>query len=276
ARVVFAGDLAQNNAFSLYVAPLAGGAPAQVLWTATGGREVERLLVTPDSTRVVFTADGVVNARHQLYVAPVDASAAATLLPTTPGDPRVHELVLSPDGTRVVYLAGNFVASVPVDGSAAPVVLSPPLAADRRVAGIPVVSDEWVLFRADVALPHRFDLFAVPIDGSLPARLVSVPLGTSGAEHHAIAGDEILFVAPSVPEFGGWGLFRTPLAGGPLRTLTPPGVFVGGTSSSQASVLVHPDLHRVVFAGRASVFAEPSSGLYLGFLGQPIRGAERP
>ncbi|HEX6885106.1 MAG TPA: hypothetical protein VF530_17160, partial [Planctomycetota bacterium] len=46
ARVVFAGDLAQNNAFSLYVAPLAGGAPAQVLWTATGGREVERLLVT--------------------------------------------------------------------------------------------------------------------------------------------------------------------------------------------------------------------------------------
>jgi len=275
-RVVFAGDLTLNNAFGLWSAPLAGGAAAQVLWMAAQGREVERLEITSDSTRVVFTADGVVNARHQLYVAPVDGSASAVLLPTTSGDPRVHDLALSPDGTRAVYLASNLVASVPVDGSAAPTVLSPPMAADRRVYGTPVVSDVWVLFRADPELARRPDLFVVPIDGSLPARRVNVPVGSSGVEGHSLVGDEILFVAPSTPQYGAWSLFRAPLAGGrPPRALNPEGTGIGSTYSTSLGYLVHPDEHRVVFLATG---LEPgrSSGLYLGFLGQPIRGADAP
>jgi Tol biopolymer transport system component len=275
-RVVFAGDLALNNAFSLWAAPLAGGAAAQVLWTAGQGREVERLEVTSDSSRAVFTADGVVNGRHQLYVAPVDASAPAAALPATAGTPDVLELRLSPDGTHVVYTAAGLAASVLVDGSAAPVVLSPPLVADRRVLGSPVITDEWVLFRADVELRGRFDLHAAPIDGSLPARRVNDTIGASGVEGFAIAGDEIVFVAPSTPTYGGWGLFRAPLDGSkPPRHLNPPGTFLT-TSSSPGAFQVHPDEHRVLFSAYSESGFVPSARLFLGFLGQPIRGAERP
>jgi hypothetical protein len=265
-----------NNAFSLWAAPLAGGAPARVLWNAAAGREVERLAVTSDSTRAVFTADGVVAGRHQLYVGPVDGSVSAAPLPTTAGAPKVLEFVLTPDATRAVYTTGSLVASVLLDGSAPPVILSPSLAADSRVVGIPVVDDEWVLLRADPELRRRFDLFVAPIDGSLPARRVNIPLGAPGVESHAIAGDEILFVAPSTPEQGSGALFRAPLDGArPPRVLNPPGTVIA-TTSSPGSFRVHPDEHRVLFSAYSESGFLPSSRLFLGFLGQPIRGAERP
>jgi Tol biopolymer transport system component len=275
-RVVFAGDLVTNNAFGLWSAPIGGGG-SLALWNAPAGREVERLEVTPDSTRAVFTADGVVNGRHQLYVVPVDGSAAATPLPATSGTPKVFEFRLTPDGTRAVYVAAGLVASVPLDGSAAPVVLSAPLVAGGRIVGLPEVSSEWVLYKADQKVVRRFDLHAMPIDGSLPARRVNVPVGNDGVGSFALAGDEVLFVAPTTETHGSGALFRAPLDGSaPPRSLNPPGTYAT-TTSSPASFLVHPDRHRVLFAAaRESVGFYPGIRLYLGFLGQPIRGAERP
>jgi Tol biopolymer transport system component len=269
ANVVFAGDLTLNNAFSLWAAPLAGGAPARTLWTATtAGREVERLELTPDSTRAVFTADGIQTSRHQLFVVPVDGSAAAAPLPATSGAPKVYEFRLTPDGTRAVYSTSNLVAIVRVDGSAAATSLSPLLPADRHVVGLPLATDEWVLYQADQDVPHRFDLYAVPADGSLPSRRVNVPQGDNAVQSYAIAGDEVVFVAPSTPDYGSWQLFRAPLAGGGSpRALNLPGTFAG-------TFLLHPDEHRVLFSGTSG--NPPGARLYLGFLGRPIRGAERP
>jgi hypothetical protein len=94
---------------------------------------------------------------------------------------------------------------------------------------------------------------------------------------YALAGDEILFVGPSTPEYGSWQLFRAPLAGGqPPRSLNVPDTYTA-TYSSPRSFLVHPDDHRVLFSAwseTAGLFS--GSRLYLGFLGQPIRSAERP
>ena len=277
ARVVFAGDLTLNSAVNLWVAPVAGGAPAQALWTTVAGREVERLEVTSDSTRAVFTADGLVAGKHQLYAVPVDGSASAAPLPTTPGAPKVYEFLLSPDGTRAVYGAGALV-SVRVDGSADPIVLSQMLPSDRHIPWAPQVTNDWVLYRADADVRDRYDLFVVPIDGSLTPRRVNQPTSDRGVSSFAFAGDEVLFLAPTSSEYESWQIFRAPLGGGaPPRSLNLPGTFATNTFSPR-DFLVHPDERRVLFRAQPSTPGGfyPGIGLYLGFLGQPIRGAERP
>lgn len=266
-RVLFAGDLVLNNAFGLWSAPLLGGG-AVPLWIPPANREVERLAITPDSARAVFTADGLINNVHQLYVVPLDGSAAATPLPASAGTPKVFDFGLTPDGTRVVYVAGGIVASVALDGSASPAVLSSPLVAGGRIVGTPAVSDEWVLYQADQEVLRRYDLHVVPVDGSAPARRLNDPPGSGGADsNYAIAGDEALFLAQVLPVYGTWQLFRAPLAGGPARVIGPAGAYSPRVSLSGPFV-VHPDEHRVLFSA--------GDELYLGFLGPPIRGASAP
>lgn len=138
--------------------------------------------------RVLYRADALTDETFELFSVPADGSAPPVRLNATlvsGGD--VVDWVLSPDGTRVVYLADQTVDegyepfSVPVDGSAPPVALHPG-------AGSSTYLNAWIgpngsviysLFRPYTGASGAFELYGVPIDGSLPPALImSNDLGT--------------------------------------------------------------------------------------------------
>ena len=83
-----------------------------------------------------------------------------------------------------MYRAGDagtwHVFSVPLDGSSAPVQLSPSLGTNRSVGQF-LISPHGtrVAYLADQTADEQYELFLVPIDGSAPARLLT-PLGAGG------------------------------------------------------------------------------------------------
>lgn len=168
-RVVF---LESTSTPSLRSVPPSGGTPVTLnpalgLWSYLSGG-----LVSSDSAAVVFSADG------RLYRAPLDGSAPAHAL-NGPGGTG-WDLHLASDGEYVVYRGeevgvGAGILRVPIDGSAAPARISPDISpfADVTLELTPDGRD--AVYATEGALPGADELFAVPVDGSRPARLLNDP-----------------------------------------------------------------------------------------------------
>jgi hypothetical protein len=93
----------------------------------------------------------------------------------------VGQLEVSPDSLRAVYIRRianirGALLGVPIDGSRAPVELSPPMLRGRGVTDFEITADAArVFYRSPNATAVRDDfmeLLAVPIDGSTPPRRV--------------------------------------------------------------------------------------------------------
>jgi Tol biopolymer transport system component len=139
-RVVYRADQDADEVNELYSVPIDGSASAIKLNVApvTGGDVAGTTFnpyfeITPDGTLVVYRGDQDTNDVDELYSVPIDGSAPPTKLnaPFAPMAADVQGLPgISPDGTYVVYqsdqdgLAGLDLSSVPIDGSAAPIVLT--------------------------------------------------------------------------------------------------------------------------------------------------------
>jgi Tol biopolymer transport system component len=221
-RVVYAAD--QEVAFvrELFAVPSTGGAGVKLSGPRVATADVLDLAISPDSARVVYRANQLVDSTFELFTAPIDGSLAP--LPLT--SPAVHATDdyrfgafgrllftdgstlysvpadasgpmtafgalggpyrFTPDGTRVVfesYSSGTLLISRPVDGSLPGRVIAGPSAPDFQVYR------SLVLFRA-------VDLFAVPVDGSLPPFELDRSGTLAGVDGFALDrdGDRAVFV----------------------------------------------------------------------------------
>jgi Tol biopolymer transport system component len=166
--------------------------------------------LTPDGGRVLFLARRSAEAHAQdseLVSAPTDGSTGPVVLngPLGPAD-SVREYWLAPDGQRVVFLAllagQPALFSASVDGSAAPTLLR---AAQRDDVGLG--TPQLSAVGGQVAFMEGSRLYAVPLDGSSPALLLSASLpvadyalardGTLVVFRRGGAGAHELFVVPS-------------------------------------------------------------------------------
>jgi len=169
-NVVCSADAFVDRVFELFVAPVDGSAPALRLNTASAVAPA----FTPDGARVVFLAQSGAGGLHSV---PSDASAPPIVLST--GSQFETPTVITPflvdaESRRVVFRTATSnglyeLRSVPVDGSAAPLVISRPNSANA------VVRDDFrfapdgrtVLYRVgNGPLVSGSELFHVPASGS--------------------------------------------------------------------------------------------------------------
>ncbi len=185
ARVVYARlcfDGANYLFTQLWSVPADGPATAAISLAGsfvTGG-EIKSLQLSPDGSRLVFVADKLIDERFEIWSVPTAGPAAALvrLNPTlvTNGDVLTN-FHISPDSSRVAYIADQvsderyFPYSVPIDGPSSSVVslYQGILAVSADVQDLDFTPDSsGVVFRFDLAVDERFDLYWAPADGSTP------------------------------------------------------------------------------------------------------------
>src|SRR5262249_51715441 len=152
-RVTYLADEEIPDVIEVFVAPVDGSAPALRLNGPFGtyaiAGDVAALQVSSDGRYAVYGADQDVDEVHELYSValperagdPIPAPVRLTPLDHVTGSAFGGEFRISPDGARVVYRSnrdapvpsGFELFSVPIDGSAPPVALHPPLAAGGSV-----------------------------------------------------------------------------------------------------------------------------------------------
>lgn len=192
-RVVYRADQEADEVFGLYAArlDLAGGPVALAAGLTATGSVTEDFQVSPGGEQVVFEHVPVGEVEGQLYVAATSGAGLPLLL----DGPALFlpPFLFSPATGRVVYRrappGGPFeLASVPLDGSAAPVPLHPPLGG---VFEAPQLSRDgtWVVYRADHAAGAAFELFVVPADGSAPPLRLDRETSGTGVLAFALAPD---------------------------------------------------------------------------------------
>jgi len=131
----------------------------------------------------------------ELFRVPTDASSPPIRLhPAYGSENHVDDYAISPDGTRVAYLADVTtdaadyndpveLFSVPIDGSAAPIKLNPPITRDGSIDGRGFAispGGSRVLYVADQDAYEVFELYSVPLDGSLGAVKLSGAMVSGG------------------------------------------------------------------------------------------------
>lgn len=180
-RLVFLGFCPPAMSLTqIWSVPATGpvGAAVSLGGSFAAGGTIQSLALSPDSQYLVFSADRLVDERVELFSVPVAGPAAAIvrLNPSlvTGGDVK-SGFRISPDSTRVAYIADQasderfFPYSVPIDG--------PSTAAVSLYQGLLLISGDAldlaftpdsadVVFRMDLAVDQRFDLYWAPADAS--------------------------------------------------------------------------------------------------------------
>ncbi len=173
--------------------------------------DVLSLAISPDSTQVVYLADQHDQGFGQveIFSVPIDGSANPVqlngLLPYLgnvwySGGGTGYRI--SPDGNWVVFSASPFeydrweLLSAPIDGSAPPVLLNPPLSGARDILDVTGHPDfaispdsSRVVYVGAQDADGVFELYSVPIDGS------SMPVKLNGA---LVAGGDVQGVAARI------------------------------------------------------------------------------
>lgn len=123
-RVVYLADVQSSTQYELFSAPIDGSEPAVRLHarTTTVRRQVVEFAVGAGE-RAAFIGDLNGDGAFQLYSAPLTGTTTPLIL--SGGITTVRELAVTPDGTQVVFSDGQFLHSVPLDGSRAPLTLAP-------------------------------------------------------------------------------------------------------------------------------------------------------
>jgi len=232
-RVVYLADQDSDRVNELYSAPLDGSSTAlKINAPLTSGGEVLRdFALAPDGTRVLYRADQDVDGAVQLYSVPLDGSQAPVALggSSTSGRTVMH-FAISPDGSRVAYCADqdsfHLLApfSAPVDGSAPATALATLLPPDADV--FPEMrftpDSNEILFVADAEQNQRFDLFAVPVDGSALPRRLSAAVSHADVRAWRLTpdGTRVVLLADAeldeVPE-----LYQVGIVGGAMQKVCP-------------------------------------------------------
>ncbi len=253
-----------SREFQLYSVPVDGSTgPVRLNGDLVPGGSVDfAFQVGPDALTVVYRADQERNEVFELFAVPADGSSGPVKVSGTlvGGGDAQPAFRITHDGT-VVFSADRTVNQVfelfaaPIAGSAEPVKLSGTLVAGGDVEPDFELAPDGarVVFRADLELDERFDLYAAPRDGSLAPVRLSGPL---------VAGGDVLDVRVS-PD-GQRAVYRADatvdeqvgLHSVPVDGSAPP-IAVAGPLPPGGDVLerfdLTPDGQRVVYAADADV-----------------------
>ena len=102
-RLVFRGDVLEDEVFELYSVPIAGGAALELSGSLAASGDVVDVLLTPDGASAVFLADGLVDGRPEFFRVPLDGSAAPLALDPSPNEDEVTLTRMAPDGARILF-----------------------------------------------------------------------------------------------------------------------------------------------------------------------------
>jgi len=267
-RVVYLADQATDNAFELFSVPVDGSAaPVRLNDPLGANRDVTRFWLSPDGARVLYLADGTVDERFELFSVPIDASQAPVrlngdLVGGVQSTPDLEPLVVG-DSSAVLYVAAEVVGGYglfrrPLDGSGAPLRLTPALAAGRALTSFRLAPDgSRAAYLADQDVDDQTELFSVPLTGGAPTKLN----GTLGAGRDVfqcwISPDSARVVYSANP-VSLTELFSRPLDGSGAATKV---------SGSVTSLFLQPDDERfvpdgsrVVFGTLLELYSAPSDG----------------
>ena len=192
--VVFVAYVPEHVMYELFAAPSDGSGPAARLGppAAPGSNLAAGFELDSLGKRAVFVRD------RELWSTPVNLARGmvAVRLSAKPvpgggvaleGFEQRAQFTLAPDASRAVYRAeqdalGRFeLFSVPMDGSAIPARLHPPLAGQQDVAPDAfAIGAGRVVFVADLVVPGMPELFAAPLDGVEPPVRLSAPFPAGG------------------------------------------------------------------------------------------------
>lgn len=178
-RVVFEELL--STTWILRSVPVSGGTPVTLSPALGPSSSGSAGLVSLDSTAVAFAAWNSTEGR--VYRAPIDGSSPAVALSATGG--QAFDAHLTSDGAYVVYQGsevgvGAGILSVPFDGSAAPVRISQELS-PAWYKTLEVTPDgSLAVYVTEGVHPGGDALYAVPVTGGRPPRLLDSPLVEGG------------------------------------------------------------------------------------------------
>jgi Tol biopolymer transport system component len=191
-QVVYVAEQEQNGRFDLLSVPIVGGvAPVRLSDVPVAGGNVQAdLVLTPDGKAVVYRADTLADETFELFAVPVEGGVLPTRLsaPLAAGGDVQADVRLTPDGAHVIYVADGDTDEVfelyvaDVDGAAPAARLPIPLVVGGDVQrGFELAAGgTQVVYRADALEDERYELFAIPVDGSAPPRRLNGPLVAGG------------------------------------------------------------------------------------------------
>ncbi|MEO8198042.1 MAG: hypothetical protein ABI689_15095 [Thermoanaerobaculia bacterium] len=169
----------------LWSVPMAGPASESVSLAGSfvEGGAMTSYNASADGERLIFIADKLVDETFELWSVPVAGPAGELVRLNdsliTAGD--VTRFAISPDGTRVAYIADQEINerfsawSVPIVGPsthALPLVTGSFSGRDVTALAFTADSDK-VVFRADLTVDNRFDLYRVPANASAAQQLIT-------------------------------------------------------------------------------------------------------
>ena len=211
-------------------------------------QSIRAFRIAPDGASLVFQADLYEPGTFELHLVPLDGSAAPVRLGQAGVPGLVHEsdFRISRDGAQLVYVLARELWCTPLDAARgqAPVRLSAKafpgggLAPPVQLYGEPGPRSEFelapdgsaVVYRAELAY-GRFELFAVPIDGSLPPVPLHGPLTGGRAVvrlgYQVTADSSRVVFAADLIEQGARSLYAVPITGG-VAPIDLCGAFVAG------------------------------------------------
>lgn len=191
-RVLYLADQNFDERLELFSVPIAGGAAVRINEPLDAFEKVRSFAVAPDASRVLYLADQL-QGQIELWSAPLAGGSPALRL-NSPGQQVQGPIAVTGSGQAVYRSFPPSVSaySVPVDGSAAPLRLNPPLDPSEDVASFTLTPDgERVLYLADHDTDFVLELWSVPTDGSATAVKLNAPLPPGGSF-------ELLFPLPQV------------------------------------------------------------------------------
>jgi Tol biopolymer transport system component len=182
-RVVFISDsfvFSADNVFSLYSAPLNGAGETNLDGISGSSlRDVLDFTISPDGSTVVYRSDEDTDDVYELYAVPTDGSAIPTKLHVdlSGTDDVTGDYEITSDGSRVVFVSDSFVFaaddvfnlySAPLNGAGATRLDGISGSSTRDVLDFTISPDgSTVVYRSDEDTDDIFELYAVPVDGSL-------------------------------------------------------------------------------------------------------------
>lgn len=181
--VVYRADQTVNDRWELFSVPTSGGS-AQALTPgfSLGFFGLPRpFALSPSGVTVVFSANQGTNPLRETFTVPRDASQAPVRVHAAGASSSLARF--SSDGARILFDwsvdGAAELYSVPTDLTASPVKLVD--LPDARSARVRDVVGSRVVFVANVREVNTFDLYSVPIDGSLQPALLALEPAGSGA-----------------------------------------------------------------------------------------------
>jgi hypothetical protein len=262
-QVVFLAD-------GLYRVPIDGSdAPTLIHADVPYRIHSSSIAFTPDGARVTYVTEGSIGFSSgcgHVYSARLDGSELPVRLNDTATRASIESFLPSPDSRRMLFRLGSLqtrglaLLSVPVDGSAPPVALTPPLVDGANLHWFFV--DEWnpkfthdgahVVYSVDHPVVDRYELYNAPLDGSSPSVQISTPVSGSSYPYprsfHLVPGRDQVVYGFRYDLSSPLEIFVVPVAGGvPARKLNeplPPFGSVNGfvVSPDGASVAYSADL----------------------------------